>query len=439
MTLKDLLKKKSSIDNTSSVPQGYSSNQPTESGLDVADFTFIRTTTTTEEHITLPTYPGDVQRLPQHQHSKRTSQTSKGAAQLTPEKKRHSLFRKTINNKQLGSEHDEKVAREDEKQKTAGEAIDDSPRAVGDKSELPVRPRTERKLSDRFKMVRMSRSSSRSSVNLPEGLDVEPDPIIVPVLSSPSSKTTEPGATPVPTVIPEDAQSKQTREAAWEKRATKLVLHKPLCDLSPSADKPPPNPLSSSNTHTRTPSQIAQDEQTLQTAIRLHESGDLSQSTTLFAQLADPSGANNALSQVLYGLALRHGWGTSPDPLSALHYLTLAAANSASIEAAALSTGLTNGGSAKGELVLAIFELANCYRYAWGVKKDAVAARTYYETAANLGDPDALEEAAWCCLEGYGGVKDKMRAAQYLRQAERMGKKSVGNSWIWKDKYNPAV
>lgn len=32
---------------------------------------------------------------------------------------------------------------------------------------------------------------------------------------------------------------------------------------------------------------------------------ELEKSTQMFAQLADPNGANNALSQVLYGLALR--------------------------------------------------------------------------------------------------------------------------------------
>ena len=62
--------------------------------------------------------------------------------------------------------------------------------------------------------------------------------------------------------------------------------------------------------------------------------------------------------------------------------------------------------------MLAIFELANCFRYAWGVKKDPIAARQYYETAANLGDTDALEEAAWCYLEGFGGPKDKVSLAQ---------------------------
>lgn len=43
----------------------------------------------------------------------------------------------------------------------------------------------------------------------------------------------------------------------------------------------------------------------IQEAIRLHEEGQLDKSTFLFGMLADPEGANNPLSQVLYGLALR--------------------------------------------------------------------------------------------------------------------------------------
>jgi TPR repeat protein len=90
-------------------------------------------------------------------------------------------------------------------------------------------------------------------------------------------------------------------------------------------------------------------------------------------------------------------------------YLSLAASNSALIESEALQAGMKKGGAAKGELVLAIFELGNCYRNGWGVKKDPVAARAYYETAANLGDTDAMNETAWCYLEGFGGKKDKVR------------------------------
>ena len=69
---------------------------------------------------------------------------------------------------------------------------------------------------------------------------------------------------------------------------------------------------------------------------------------------------------------------------------------------------MKKGGAAKGELVLAIFELANCFRHGWGIKKDPVAAKEYYETAANLGDTDAMNEAAWCYLEGFGCKKDKV-------------------------------
>ena len=96
---------------------------------------------------------------------------------------------------------------------------------------------------------------------------------------------------------------------------------------------------------------------------------------------------------------------------------------------AALAAGVTKGGAAKGELVLAIFELGNCLRHGWGIKKDPAAARQYYEAAANLGDLDAMEEAARCYQEGFGGAKDKPRAAQYLRLAEEKGRKEVGNSW----------
>jgi hypothetical protein len=151
-------------------------------------------------------------------------------------------------------------------------------------------------------------------------------------------------------------------------------------------------------------SDIESDE-TIQEAIRLHEAGELTKATEMFGRLAE---RGNVLSQVLYGLSLRHGWGCTADPARAVTYLSAAAANSASIESEALASGMKKGGAAKGELVLAIFELANCFRHGWGVEVDKVAARQYYETAANLGDTDAMNEAAWCYLEGFGGKKDKV-------------------------------
>ncbi|KHJ33821.1 putative protein dsf2 [Erysiphe necator] len=174
----------------------------------------------------------------------------------------------------------------------------------------------------------------------------------------------------------------------------------------------------------------------IQEAIRLHEAGELQISTEMFGRLAESPGENNNLSQVLYGLSLRHGWGCTPDPVKALKYLSAAATSAASIEDSALKAGKKMGGLARGELVIAIYELANCFRNGWGLPVDEVAAKQYYETAANLGDTDAMNEVAQCYVSGFGCKKNKFLAARYYRMAEREGSKVLGNSWIWKEKYN---
>jgi TPR repeat protein len=207
----------------------------------------------------------------------------------------------------------------------------------------------------------------------------------------------------------------ETKEMQWEERATRLASKSPVTPNAPGLPSPGiPNVsnLSLSDQQPRSPSRPrsisdAQTDVDIQEAIRLHESGSLEQATVMFATLAE---RGNVLSQVLYGLSLRHGWGCKPDPEKAINYLSAAASNSAEIERQALAAGMKKGGAAKGELVLAIFELANCFRYGWGVTIDKVAARQYYETAANLGDTDAMAEAAWCYMEGFGGPKDKVRS-----------------------------
>lgn len=242
---------------------------------------------------------------------------------------------------------------------------------------------------------------------------------------------------------PENSQDKDATESAWEKRATMLAGQNDLArsrPATPDETSQQQHNQPSPNNRARSGSAVTSSKQTdemIQEAIRLHEAGDLGKSTELFKQLANPNGANNTLSQVLYGLALRHGWGCQPDPASAVQYLSAAASNAAFVEQMALQSGSKKGGALKGELVLAIFELANCFRHGWGIPKDAIAAKQYYETAANLGDTDAMNEIAWCYLEGFGCKKDKFAAARYYRQAEKAGHKTLGNSWIWKDKYDP--
>ena len=223
--------------------------------------------------------------------------------------------------------------------------------------------------------------------------------------SASTSSTHLPSDLPTIQYAYSDQGDPEEKEAQWEERAARLASASPR---SPTVEIGHLNlndrPVSRESNKSRTVSD-AKSDVNIQEAIRLHESGSLEAATDMFRQLAE---SGNVLSQVLYGLSLRHGWGCSPDPTRAVTYLSEAATNSAEIESQALQAGMKKGGAAKGELVLAIFELANCFRHGWGVPVDKAAARQYYETAANLGDTDAMNEAAWCYVEGFGGKKDKV-------------------------------
>lgn len=323
-------------------------------------FTFLRSTTISQEVIQPPTYPDD------------------------------------------DDDHDELPRTSKEKRRTLGFHSSSSPTkdSASSSQQLPIRPRGERRLSDRLHLHHRDRSPSveSSSSILPRDLPEAPEAI-----AARPQRTIAVSADHV--AAKAEREQQEQREAQWEKRATILAMNSPFREQhSHSESTATPGRSRSPSISDRT------GDVNIQEAIRLHEAGDLVVSTEMFGELANDKGANNALSQVLYGLALRHGWGIPVEPEKAIHYLSLAASNSASsIEEQALASGLKKGGSAKGELVLAIFELANCFRNGWGVKKDSVAARQYYETAANLGDTDAMEEAAWCYLEGFGGSKDKVR------------------------------
>lgn len=284
---------------------------PQESKLAVPEFTFIRTTTESEEVIQPPTYPEDRSKPP-------------------PTDKKEN--RRTLGFRQSSSSS---VATTSSFLSSAAEKSD---------QQLPVRTKGERRLSARLHLTRRDRSRSAGSVesssNLPQDLPEAPESV-GPAQGGPHGKD-----------VVEDKDAKEEREAKWEKRATILAMSSPFKDGQLQSEK-----VQDTGERNRSRSPSISDragDVNIQEAIRLHESGDLKLSTEMFAQLANPKGDNNALAQVLYGLALRHGWG---------------------------------------------------------VVKDPVAARQYYETAANLGDTDAMEEAAWCYLEGFGGQKDKVRRA----------------------------
>lgn len=180
------------------------------------------------------------------------------------------------------------------------------------------------------------------------------------------------------------------------------------------------------------PSQDAQNQAALQHGIDLYEQGNVEESTELFRQLAD----SVPVAQVLYGLALRHGWGCDKDPEKAFAMLERAAKHSAQDMEAGLGQDKNSQVQVRGEMVLAIYELGNSFRNGWGCKRDDRLAKTYYETAARLGDVDAMVATAQCYLQGIGTKKNKYLAALYYRFAEERGHVEVSNSWIWKSKYD---
>ena len=344
MTLKDILKKKEKI------KEDVTSNVVSPSEMDrVAEgFTFFRSDTNTQELIRPPSFTSEI-------------------AESTPRKSEHRLSSRFS---RLRSSSD--TSTHSAQSKTS--------------------PKNEKRLSQRLHLNR-SRTPSTSSVNVPTDL---PE-------------------------IQDLAIQGEDKEAQWEERATMLAKGNPnnrtvLLDGQPKGecsehkidqDRSPQeaqlDPEQFRPGVVRSVSSAKGDEN-IQEAIRLHESGDLVSSTAMFGRLAD----GNAMAQIMFGLALRHGWGVTPNPLLAVQYLSAAASSSASIESAALHSGMKKGGAAKGELVLAIYELANSFRHGWGVQKDMVAARKYYETAANLGDTDAMNEVARCYENGQGGPKDRV-------------------------------
>ncbi|KAL9086671.1 MAG: hypothetical protein Q9165_006990 [Trypethelium subeluteriae] len=387
MPLKDLLKKKDKLSGDSSQSASTASAQP-----DVPQFTFLRTTTDLQETIEPPTFPGD--------HPTSSSPHPKSSSsRLTSRFRKHSNPPPPTAPTSAANAHAHANVRPDV------QPNDTKPRDPNDFTPPMTKAHHhERKLSERLHLHSRSHSSSSSvssSVNLPADLpEVAPGEVAVDVRD-------------------------EEGQARWEERAT--VLAKSTAGLDGGRGRVAERESAGIEggggrgtagmaggqgrggegglgTHavsgdvqaggrSRSRSRSVGDEvgdANIQRAIELHEQGDLERSTKIFGILADPEGANNALSQVLYGLAL-----------------------SAEVESLALSAGMKKGGVAKGELVLAIFELANCFRNGWGIAKDPAAARKYYETAANLGDTDAMNEIAWCYLEGFGGKKDKVRLCQF--------------------------
>lgn len=185
-----------------------------------------------------------------------------------------------------------------------------------------------------------------------------------------------------------------------------------------------------------------------------HENGNLRESSYHWQHA---SFQGDLTGMLLYGLALRHGWGIRQNPAEAVKWLRKAIGptiDSNSLEDVLKSDVTKNleeklfkdntqqgtpGAKKvkKAQIALALYELGMCYLNSWGIEKDEDLALRCFELAGNMGDVDALSEAAslWMHNGPKGRKKSLQRAAKLYRSAGEKGASMVSNSWIYKDKY----
>ncbi|ORY02641.1 HCP-like protein [Basidiobolus meristosporus CBS 931.73] len=207
------------------------------------------------------------------------------------------------------------------------------------------------------------------------------------------------------------------------------IVPQPPSELSSTAGVSPHQFSQLAQSGRRHPNSSEFAEDYIRRAIDHHEKGELEKATEYFRIAAEK---NSPLGMFLYGISLRHGWGCHPNQVVAFQFLQKAA------ECAVFDLSNVTPDNpivAKGELVLAIYELGICFRHGWGVPKNKVTAAYYFEIAANLGDPDAQADLAFCYAHGIGVKKDRYKAAKYYKMAHAQGISVFGNSWIFKDKY----
>ncbi|KAI8851846.1 hypothetical protein BC829DRAFT_373920 [Chytridium lagenaria] len=168
---------------------------------------------------------------------------------------------------------------------------------------------------------------------------------------------------------------------------------------------------------------------------------DCMEASTYYLSVAANEGSQ--LGLFLYAIHLRHGWGVVRDEAAAVRILvrTAEAAVGEHHRQSKLGHKTTRiRRIAAEELSFALFELSQCFRQGWGVKRDRDTGLYYLRVAAQLGDMDAQLEMGEVYLRGSDGVRaDKKKAAQMFRLALAQGAEVPGMHWVYKEKYNNDV
>ncbi|KAF8807153.1 hypothetical protein BYT27DRAFT_7189242 [Phlegmacium glaucopus] len=198
-------------------------------------------------------------------------------------------------------------------------------------------------------------------------------------------------------------------------------------------------PLSSTRSSPNAPSQrlpegLRTPQEFLQLGIQHHEANRLQESARCFERSAI-EGGGCGVGMLMYGLTLRHGWGCAKNEKAGFKWLRKAAEYAVEDLERVRMNGDMDVKVIETELVLAIYEVGQCFFHGWGVAKDQKMAVSYYTVAARLGDGDAQVDLGFCLANGKGCKKDKKSAARWYRAAVSQGQSDVGLAWIYKQKY----
>lgn len=130
----------------------------------------------------------------------------------------------------------------------------------------------------------------------------------------------------------------------------------------------PPSPALSKTEAKPSGPQTPQDY--LQLGIQHHEANRLPESARCFERSAK-EGGGCGVGMLMYGLTLRHGWGCGKNEKMAFKWLMKAAECAVEdLERMRKSGGEGAVGVVETELVLAIYEVGQCFFHGWGVVKD---------------------------------------------------------------------
>ncbi|KAF7306332.1 hypothetical protein MIND_00424400 [Mycena indigotica] len=172
----------------------------------------------------------------------------------------------------------------------------------------------------------------------------------------------------------------------------------------------------------------------LQLGITHHENDRLAESAVCFERAATLDGGCG-VGMLMWGLALRHGWGCTKNEKHGFKWLRRAAEHAVSDLEAARQGGAIDESAIQTELILAIYEVGQCFFHGWGIPKDAKMGVSYYTVAARMGDADAQMDLGFCLANGKGTKKDRKEAAKWYRAAVKQGQSDIGLAWIYKEKF----